>query len=334
MGGCGRRDPEMGVDGVCVPVSRAQFSAMTPVQSRAMPSSRTPLAYIGASIAAAIATICLKFGAYALTHSVGLLSDAIEALVNLAAALGALWALIAAARPPDERYPFGQAKAEYFSSGFEGCLIIVAAAAIAYAAVERLLRPAPLTIGLVGPLLSGIASAINWGTAIWMLKGARLHRSITLEADAKHLQTDVWTSVGVIAGFVIVVITGVQWLDSLVAFGVALRIVLTGWQLLRRSASGLLDQALGPEDEAAIRRVLDRHRSEKIDFHGLRTRQSGHRAFISLHAVVPPTWTVRMAHELAETVEREIIESVSSSSVITHIEPNDDPRAFTDANQP
>jgi cation diffusion facilitator family transporter len=293
-----------------------------------------PLAYIGASIAAAIATIGLKFGAYALTQSVGLLSDAIEALVNLAAALGGLWALNAAARPPDERYPFGQAKAEYFASGFEGGLIIVAAAAIAYAAVERLLYPATLTIGLAGPLLSGLASAINLGTAVWMLKGARLHRSITLEADAKHLLTDVWTSIGVLAGFVIVVITGIQWLDPLVALGVALHIVFTGWQLLQRSASGLLDQALGPADEAAIKQVLDRYRSEKVAFHALRTRQSGQRAFVSLHLLVPPTWTVRMAHELAEIVEREIIDGLPSASVITHIEPSDDPRAFIDANEP
>jgi cation diffusion facilitator family transporter len=265
---------------------------------------------------------------------VGLLSDAIEALVNLAAALGALWALSAAARPPDERYPFGQAKAEYFSSGFEGALIIVAAAAIAYAAVERLMHPASLTLGLAGPLLSGVASAINLGAAVWMLKGARLHRSITLEADAKHLLTDVWTSVGVLAGFALVVITGIQSLDSLVALGVALHIVFTGWQLLRRSASGLLDQALGPGDETSIKQVLDRYRSEKVDFHALRTRRSGQRAFVSLHVLVPPTWTVRMAHELANTVERDIIDSLTFASVITHIEPNDDPRAFTDDNEP
>jgi cation diffusion facilitator family transporter len=312
----------------------AQFGAMTPGQSRAMLNPQPPLAYIGVSIAAAIATIGLKFGAYALTQSVGLLSDAIEALVNLAAALGALWALIAAARPPDERYPFGQAKAEYFSSGFEGALIIVAAAAIAYAAVERLLHPASLTVGLAGPLLSGVASAINLGAAVWMFKGARLHRSITLEADAKHLLTDVWTSVGVLAGFVMVVMTGIQSLDSLVALGVALHIVFTGWQLLQRSASGLLDQALGPRDEASIKQVLDRYRSEKVDFHALRTRRSGQRAFVSLHVLVPPTWTVRMAHELANTVERDIIDSLTFASVITHIEPNDDPRAFTDDNEP
>lgn len=299
-----------------------------------MPNPQPPLTYVGVSIAAAIATIGLKFGAYALTQSVGLLSDAIEALVNLAAALGALWALSAAARPPDERYPFGQAKAEYFSSGFEGALIIVAAAAIAYAAVERLMHPTSLTVGLAGPLLSGVASAINLGAAVWMLKGARLHRSITLEADAKHLLTDVWTSVGVLAGFVLVVITGIQSLDSLVALGVALHIVFTGWQLLQRSASGLLDQALGPGDEALIKQVLDRYRSEKVDFHALRTRRSGQRAFVSLHVLVPPTWTVRMAHELANTVERDIIDSLTFVSVITHIEPNDDPRAFTDDNEP
>lgn len=299
-----------------------------------MPNPQPPLTYVGVSIAAAIATIGLKFGAYALTQSVGLLSDAIEALVNLAAALGALWALSAAARPPDERYPFGQAKAEYFSSGFEGALIIVAAAAIAYAAVERLIHPASLTVGLAGPLLSGVASAINLGAAVWMLKGARLHRSITLEADAKHLLTDVWTSVGVLAGFVLVVITGIQSLDSLVALGVALHIVFTGWQLLQRSASGLLDQSLGPGDEASIKQVLDRYRSEKVDFHALRTRRSGQRAFVSLHVLVPPTWTVRMAHELANTVERDIIDSLTFVSVITHIEPNDDPRAFTDDNEP
>ena len=171
-----------------------------------MPNPQPPLTYVGVSIAAAIVTIGLKFGAYALTQSVGLLSDAIEAFVNLAAALGALWALTAAARPPDERYHFGQAKAEYFSSGFEGALIVVAAVAIAYAAVERPLHPAAISFGIAGPLLSGIASAINLGAALWILKGARIHRSITLEADAKHLMADVWTSLAVLAGF--------SWLPS------------------------------------------------------------------------------------------------------------------------
>ena len=294
---------------------------MSPAHNRVVAGPQGPLSFIRLSIAAAIATIGLKFGAYALTHSVGLLSDAIEAFVNLAAALGALWALTAAARPPDERYHFGQAKAEYFSSGFEGALIIVAAAAIAYTALERLLHPATISFGIAGPLLSGIASAINLGAALWILKGARIHRSITLEADAKHLLTDVWTSLGVLAGFAVVAITGLAWLDSVVALGVALHITFT-------------DEALDPNAEASIKQVLDRHRSARVDFHAVRTRRSGQRAFVSLHMVVPPTWTVRMAHELANTVEREIIDSVSFASVITHIEPNDDPGAFTDANEP
>ena len=311
-----------------------QFAAMSPAHNRVAPGRQDPLIFIRLSIAAAIATIGLKFGAYALTHSVGLLSDAIEAFVNLAAALGALWALTAAARPPDERFHFGQAKAEYFSSGFEGALIIVAAAAIAYTAVERFFYPVAISLGIAGPLLSAIASAINLGAALWILKGARIHRSITLEADAKHLLSDVWTSVGVLAGFAMVAITGLAWLDSVVALGVALHITFTGWRLVQRSASGLLDEALDPEAEASIKRVLDRHRSARVDFHAVRTRRSGQRAFVSLHMVVPPTWTVRMAHELANTVEREIIDSVSFASVITHIEPNDDPGAFTDANEP
>ena len=167
---------------------------MSPAHHRVAPGPQSPLTFVRVSIAAAIITIILKFGAYALTHSVGLLSDAIAAFVNLAAAMGALWALTAAARPPDERYHFGQAKAEYFSSGFEGALIIVAAAAIAYTAVERLVHPAAISFGIAGPLLSAIASAINFAAALWILKGARRHRSITLEADAKHLLTDVWTS--------------------------------------------------------------------------------------------------------------------------------------------
>ena len=258
---------------------------MSPPHDRAMQYPQDPLTFIRVSIAAAIATIGLKFGAYGLTHSVGLLSDAIEAFVNLAAALGALWALTAAARPPDERYPFGQAKAEYFSSGFEGALIIVAAAAIAYVAVERLLHPAAISFGIAGPLLSGIASAINLGAALWILKGARTHQSITLEADAKHLLADVWTSLGVLAGFVMVAVTGLTWLDSVVALGVALHITFTGWKLVQRSASGLLDEALGPHTESAIKQVLDRHRSKKVDFHALRTRRSGQRAFVSLHMV-------------------------------------------------
>jgi len=307
---------------------------MGPAHNRVAPGPQSPLTFVRVSIAAAIITIVLKFGAYALTQSVGLLSDAIEAFVNLAAAMGALWALTAAARPPDERYHFGQAKAEYFSSGFEGALIIVAAAAIAYAAVERLLHPVAISLGIAGPLLSGIASAINFAAALWILKGARRHRSITLEADAKHLLTDVWTSVGVLAGFVVVAVTGLTWLDSVVAIAVALHITFTGWQLVQRSASGLLDQALEAKAEAAIKQVLDRHRTQSVSFHALRTRRSGQRAFVSLHVLVPPTWTVRMAHELANTVEREIIDNVPFASVITHIEPNDDPRAFSDDNEP
>ena len=184
------------------------------------------------SIAAAIATIGLKFGAYALTHW-WVCYPMRSRRLNLAAALGALWALTAAARPPDERYHFGQAKAEYFSSGFEGALIIVAAAAIAYAAVERLLHPAALSFGIAGPLLSGIASAINLGAALWILKGARVHRSITLEADAKHLLTDVWTSLVVLAGFVSWSPSQAAWLDSVVALGVALHITFTGWRLVQ-----------------------------------------------------------------------------------------------------
>jgi len=307
---------------------------MGPAHNRVAPGPQSPLTFVRVSIAAAIITIVLKFGAYALTQSVGLLSDAIEAFVNLAAAMGALWALTAAARPPDERYHFGQAKAEYFSSGFEGALIIVAAAAIAYAAVERLLHPVAISLGIAGPLLSGIASAINFAAALWILRGARRHRSITLEADAKHLLTDVWTSVGVLAGFVVVAVTGLTWLDSVVAIAVALHITFTGWQLVQRSASGLLDQALEAKAEAAIKQVLDRHRTQSVSFHALRTRRSGQRAFVSLHVLVPPTWTVRMAHELANTVEREIIDNVPFASVITHIEPNDDPRAFSDDNEP
>src|ERR1700682_6486756 len=212
---------------------------MRPAHNRVTRASQDPLTFIRVSIAAAIATIGLKFGAYALTHSVGLLSDAIEAFVNLAAALGALWALTAAARPPDERYHFGQAKAEYFSSGFEGALIIVAAVAIAYAAVERLLHPAAISFGIAGPLLSGIASAINLGAALWILKGARIHRSITLEAEAEPLMSVFWTSLAVLAGFFMVAITGLAWLDSVVALGVALHITFTGWRLVQRSAAGL-----------------------------------------------------------------------------------------------
>ena len=286
--------------------------------------------YAWLSIAAAIATILLKGMAWWLTGSVGLLSDALESFVNLAGALMALAMLSLAAAPADDRHAYGHGKAEYFSSAFEGFLILLAAVSIAYTAIERFLHPQAIEAVGIGLLVSVVASFINLFAARELLKAGRAHNSITLEADAKHLMTDVWTSVGVIIGVGLVWASGWLWLDPLIALLVAANIVWTGWQLLQRSASGLMDEAIPTEQIAAIEVVLDNYRRQGLDFHALRTRQAGRQAFISMHVLVPGAWTVQRGHDRLEQIEAAIRAAIPFSHLTTHLEPIEDPLSHSD----
>jgi len=283
------------------------------------------------SIAAAIVIIMLKGAAYWLTGSVGLLSDALESLVNLVAASVALVALAVAARPADEDHPYGHDKAEYLSSGLEGALILVAALAIAGTAIERLFYPRPLEQLGVGLALTLIATLINFAVARKLLAAGRQYDSIALEADAHHLMTDVWTSVGVAVGVGAVVLTGWVWLDPAIALAVAAKIVWTGYDLMKRSILGLMDTALPAEEQECIRQILERRRPLGIDYHALRTRRSGARRFVSLHLLVPGAWTVQQGHDLSEEIEAEVCACLRNATITTHLEPIEDPRAWRDA---
>lgn len=282
------------------------------------------------SIAAACLIICLKAFAYWITGSVGLLSDALESLVNLVAACVALVALTIAARPADDDHPYGHEKAEYFSSGLEGGMILIAALGIGVAAAYRLLHPQPLEHVGLGLFVSLIATLINFGVARILLAAGRQHDSIAIEADAHHLMTDVWTSIGVLAGVGAVGVTGWLWLDPAVAIAVAANIVWTGITLVRRSALGLMDTALPEEEQALIRGVLDQYRTEGIEYHALRTRRAGPRRFVEVHILVPGAWTVQRGHDLLEVIEAQIRERLAHATVFTHLEPIEDPVSWRD----
>ena len=282
------------------------------------------------SIGAAILTIALKTTAYWLTGSVGLLSDALESLVNLVAAIMALAMLTIAARPADEMHAFGYGKAEYFSSGLEGALILLAAASIAWTAIPRFLVPQPLEHIGIGLAVSVVASVINFWVARVLLAAGREYRSITLEADAHHLMTDVWTSAGVMLGVGAIALTGWLRLDPIIALVVAANILRTGWQLLSRSIRGLLDAVLPAAEQDAINKVLKQYESRGIQYHALRTRQAGTRAFISLHVLVPADWTVQREHDLLEQLEGDIRATVPGAQLFTHLEPQGDPTAWED----
>lgn len=286
--------------------------------------------YAWLSIAAALATILLKGWAWWVTGSVGLLSDALESFVNLAGAMMALAMLTLASMPADDNHAHGHGKAEYFSSAFEGFLILIAAAGISYAAIERFLNPQPLEAVNIGLAVSAVASVINLATSRILMAVGRKHKSITLEADAHHLMTDVWTSIGVILGVGLAWLTGWLWLDPVIALLVALNIVWTGWQLLQRSAAGLMDVSLPDEDLHAIETVLDRYRAQGLKFHALRTRQSGTRAFITVHVLVPGAWTVQHGHDWLERIEADIRKVVSNAHITTHLEPKEDPISLAD----
>ena len=286
--------------------------------------------YAWLSIAAALSTILLKGWAWWLTGSVGLLSDALESFVNLAGAMMALAMLTLAAIPADDNHAHGHGKAEYFSSAFEGFLILVAAVSIAYAAIERLSNPQPLESVGIGLGVSVVASIINLVTSRILMGVGRKYKSITLEADAHHLLTDVWTSVGVIAGVGLVWLTGWLWLDPVIAILVALNIVWTGWQLLQRSTAGLMDASIPEEELKTIEGILDGYRQQGLEFHALRTRQAGTRAFVTVHVLVPGTWTVQDGHDWSERIEADIRQAVTHAHITTHLEPMEDPVSLAD----
>ena len=286
--------------------------------------------YAALSIVAAVMTIGLKLGAYLLTGSVGLFSDAAESVVNLVAAVAALWALLYAARPPDEDHAFGHDKAEYFSSGLESALILLAAGWIGVTAWDRFTDPQPLQNVGIGLSITLVATAINGGVALIILRAGRRLRSITLRADAQHLLTDVWTSLGVVLGIATVQLTGWLVLDPLIGLVVAANILWTGVRLLRDTAQGLLDRVLPPVDQEVIVKVLSRYENEGIRFHALRTRASGPRRFISMHVLVPGGWTVQRGHDLSEKIERDLAAVLPQSTFFIHIEPSEDPASFAD----
>lgn len=286
--------------------------------------------YAWLSIAAAVATISLKLVAFWLTNSIGLLADALESLTNLAAAVMALWILTIAARPADHDHAYGHGKAEYFASAIEGMLIIVAAGSIGWTAIQRLITPQPLDLSVVGLVIAGLATLINGGVAVILLRVGRQHESLTLEADGHHLLTDVWTSVAVVAGIGLVNLTGWYILDPLIALAVAVNITVTGARLVRSAVLGLMDTALPADELAAIQNALANLNEQGCDYHALRTRQSGARRFISFHLLVPDTWSIQQAHAVAEQVEAAVRAAVPNSTVFTHLEPRNDPTALAD----
>lgn len=291
-------------------------------------SSLTRFAWL--SIAAALLTIALKTTAYLLTNSVGLLSDALESTINLAGAVMALAMLIIAARPPDEDHNYGHGKAEYFSSGIEGILVLIAAVFIGIASVERFFNPKPIDQVGIGLLVSVGASLVNLFVSLILFKAAKKYHSITLEADAKHLMTDVWTSAGVLVGVGAVALTGWTRLDAVVAFLVAGNIVWTGINIVRQSIAGLMDKALSAQEQEKIQKALQPYKQDGIQFHALLTRQAGARKFVSFHVLVPGTWSVQQGHQLLEQIEGDIRAQLPMVSISTHLEPIEDPLSYID----
>jgi cation diffusion facilitator family transporter len=293
-------------------------------------ASGSARSYAVVSIGAAILTIAMKTVAWKLTGSVGLLSDAAESVVNLVAALIALWALTVADRPPSPTHDWGYSKAEYFSSGAEGVLIFAAAVAIAFTAWERWRNPKPIEDAWAGIAVAAAASAVNGGVAAVLFRaGARL-RSITLRADAHHLMTDVWTSVGVVVGIALVAVTGWQRLDPLIAFAVAVNIVWTGWKLVRETGMGLLDTALPEEERGRLTDALIPFQEEGILFHAIRSRVAGRRRFVTMHVLAPGTWSIQKGHDLCEQIESAVRGVLAGAHVFTHLEPREDPVSWDD----
>ncbi|MCA0270172.1 MAG: cation diffusion facilitator family transporter [Bacteroidetes bacterium] len=306
------------------------FDAPHPAPPHAAAPGTDLRRYAALSIVAALVTIGMKTAGWRLTGSVGLLADALESLVNLGAACLAFWAVWYAARPPDDDHAFGHDKAEYFAAGIEGALVLLAAGSIVWAAIPRLIHPEPIADGFVGAAISGAASLVNLFVARVLRRAGERHRSPTLVADAHHLMTDVWSSVGVVVAVVLVAVTGWAILDPLVALVMAVVIVRTGYTLVRGAAGGLMDTALSPDEIADLETILRRHCAEGLDFHALRTRRSGTRRFASVHVLVPPDWTVQRGHDLCEALEAEMRAAVPGLSTITHLEPLGDPASDDD----
>jgi cation diffusion facilitator family transporter len=286
--------------------------------------------YAYLSVAVALATMAIKAIAYAVTQSVGLLSDALESIVNLTAALVVVRVLNEIAKPPDEEHAFGHSKAEYFSSLFEGLLIGLAAVIIIYTAIQRLLIPEDIHQVSLGLTLAFAASIFNLYVARLLIRKGREHNSIALDADGQHLMSDVWTSLGVLAGVGAVSLTGWQILDPVIAMIVAAKIGWTGIRLIQRSIQGLMDASLPEAQIKLITEILDRYESQGIRFHALRTRQAGAHSFISLHVITPGNWSIRRGHDLLESIEKKIQRAVPLANVFTHIEPMEDPRSWDD----
>ena len=280
--------------------------------------------FLWLSLATAVLTVALKAAAALITNSVGMWSDALESTVNLLAAGVALWAMRLSAKPADHNHDFGHGKAEYLSAAVEGTLIVVAAVAIIAGAINRFVNPVPLeSIGL-GVVLATVASVGNLVTGLILIRAGRAHRSITLEADGKHLMTDVWTSVGVLAGIIIVALTHIVWLDPLIALGVGVNIVFTGVGLVRRSVVGLLDATLPPDEVEIIQRALVPLTDDpRVHLTDLRTRESGRQRFVQATLTVPGEWTVRRSHDLADRVEHEVESALPGTVTFVHVEPTD-----------
>lgn len=284
------------------------------------------------SIGAAVITILLKLLAYWLTNSVGFLSDALESFVNLATAIVALGALSIAAKPADDEFSYGYSKVEYFSSGFEGGMILLAAGTIVVSAIPRLINPQPLEQVGIGLVISVVASLINFFVSRVLMNAGKKYNSLTLESDAKHLMTDVITTVGVIAGVGLVGITGWERLDPIIALVVAANILVTGIKLLRHAGHGLMDASLPEVKVTEIQRTIQPYKGQGVEFHALRTRSSAARGYVSMHALVPGSWSVKQAHDLAETIEKDIRQKEPNLAVFIHVEPLEDPASFQDIN--
>jgi cation diffusion facilitator family transporter len=282
------------------------------------------------SIVVSVVVFGMKMSAWWATGSVGLLSDALESTVNIVAAVVALFALRTAMKPADKLHHFGRGKAEYFSASIEGFMILLAALIIVYTAVERIITPRELEQIGWGLTISTVAALINGGAALILLRAGKLHRSPVLVADGKHLMTDVWTSAGVIVGVGLVVVTGWNRLDGIVALAVGLNIIVTGVNLLRSSTAGLMDKALSDEDHLKIVKVLTKYESDEVKFHELQTREAGRQRFVSMHVLVPGAWTIQKGHDLSEELEADIIAELPNTLVTTHVEPLEDERSWAD----
>jgi len=294
------------------------------------PAKNTLTRYAWLSVVAAILVLSLKLLAWKLTGSVGLLSDALETCTNLGGALMALLMLRLAAQPPDDEHAYGHTKAEYFSSGFEGMLIFIAAGVIVVEAVPRLWAPQPLEQPGIGLGVAALATVINFAVARVLARAGRKHRSVSLDADARHLMTDVWTTLGVIVGVSLALLSGWAWLDPLVALAVGLHVLLEGYQLIGEAATGLMDAAWPEEERVVLQGVLDEFRQNGVDFHAVRTRRSAARRFVSFHVLVPGGWTVKQGHDLVERLEQRLDQRLPMVTAFSHMEPSDDPCSYGD----